>query len=330
MFSLNNRETSRTTGAAWRVLLEPTALTLILSLGAILLAGRWLPDFQPGRTTYLGLPSKDYWRIKMNWNACADVVLAGDSRIQVGVSPAHMADGERGLRIVNYAFAHAGYSQGYLDAVESVLDPKSPNRTIVLGITPLSLTSISEGQNEFLTQMKRKREGRLGRSDRRDFWEEHFPAAWRFLQPRRSIRDFQLTFSKGRYFIEYRRDGWLAARAEPPRPDGGVATYRKKFRRHKVRQEIAERVIRQVEKWRRDGIAVYGVRTPTNPAVRELENTASGFDAQGFAAAFEKVGGTWVVFDLDGWLCYDGTHLDRESAVRFSRELGKRIIPERE
>ena len=143
-------ETTRSGSLLSRLLGERTALAGVLSVLAILLGGWAIPDFEPGRVRYSGLVREEYWRIKMNWHHCADIVLAGDSRIQVGVSPERMNRQLPGLRILNYGFGRVGYSQEYLRAVEALLDPASSDRTIVLGITPSALLKVSQQNNVFL------------------------------------------------------------------------------------------------------------------------------------------------------------------------------------
>lgn len=313
-----------------RLLRERTAVAGVLSVLAILLAGWAIPDFEPGRVRYSGLLRQEYWRIKMNWRHCADIVLAGDSRIQVGVSPEQMNRQLPGLRIINYGFGRVGYSQEYLRAVEALLDPAGSDRIIVLGVTPSSLLQVSQQNNVFLEKLRRRRTAGEAGSAEVPFWKKHFPVCHRFLQPRRGLRDVQLTFGKDKLFMEFFADGWLATYAVPPDPDGGGRTYRAIFAKHKVQPESIDRLLKAVRRWRREGITVYGVRVPTRPRLLALENELSGLDAELFQAAFEQAGGRWLSFDGEGYRCYDGSHLDRRSARRFSEALARQLAADRD
>ena len=65
---------------------------------------------------------------------------------------------------------------------------------------------------------------------------------------------------------------------------------------------------------------------PVSPAMRELEGELSGFDLQAFVDVFEEAGGIWVGLSQETYLSYDGSHLDRDVAIRFSRDVARRIV----
>ena len=56
-----------------------------------------------------------------------------------------------------------------------------------------------------------------------------------------------------------------------------------------------------------------------------LEKELSGFDEAAFVKRFKQAGGAWFSFSLDDYHSFDGSHLHRDSAVQFSKDLAKRI-----
>ena len=132
----------KTRSRPWRF--DRTVGTLLLSLCLLLLIA-WLPkSYRITGNQHL------YWQEKMTWQSCADMVLAGNSRVYHGIAPRRMGRELHDLRIVNYGFSAVGYSPEYLDAIERLLDPHSRRPAIVLGISPASLMPANEKSNKFL------------------------------------------------------------------------------------------------------------------------------------------------------------------------------------
>ena len=114
----------------WRYRDLITLFAALLVLGGI--AARRSPN-EPGES---GLPADVFWCTKAAWRSCADVVVAGDSTVYRGVSPAAMASILPGMRIFNYGFAAIGYGREYLEAIEDMLAPDGGAKIIVLGLNP--------------------------------------------------------------------------------------------------------------------------------------------------------------------------------------------------
>lgn len=267
-----------------------------------------------------GVPESRFWMEKMKWNACADVVLAGDSRVHHGLSPAGMQQRLGECRIVNFGFAGNGYSPEYLDAVERVIDPGSRRPTIVLGITPRSLTPKSLAENEFL-ELRQSQAISIVAS-----WKSHYLAGWlEFFEPwqlqplLRTLRG--ASASNVVRESEFHPDGWVATVWTPPQPAMMVESYRYQFRDNRVSEEATARLLERVRHWTKRGIAVVGIRPPTPPEMEEVENTLGGFDERAFVTMFEEAGGRWLRTDGRRYTTYDGCHLDRESAVRYSNDI---------
>jgi hypothetical protein len=261
--------------------------------------------------------------MKVNWRQCADVILAGDSRAYRGLSPSAMSCHLPNMRILNYGFSSAGFSGAYLRGLENVLDDDSSRKMIVLGITPHSLTEGAARRNSFLSYAKKSRlEKNMLRL---------FDPIWHFLRPVESKEALAiLTFGhfSTHYFQEYHRDGWIAGHKQPGNPTEALRAYSVIFDPGKsgpVSEDIINELIKTVAQWRDKGIEVYGFRMPTCRAMIELEDKFAEFDEGAFVSKFEIAGGTWLAFDQTGYHTYDGSHLHREAAEKFSGELAQKI-----
>ncbi|RPH74873.1 hypothetical protein EHM76_02765, partial [bacterium] len=82
-----------------------------LGLAAILIVA--MGSLRPDKSR--GVPEKRYWATKISWQHCADAVVAGDSRVLGGVSPAEMRRVLSEWRIVNYGFASNLYVPAYCE-----------------------------------------------------------------------------------------------------------------------------------------------------------------------------------------------------------------------
>ena len=262
-----------------------------------------------------------YYLEKTTWQACADVVLAGDSRVHIGVSPEVMAANLNQAAVRNFAFNGTGYTQEYLDRVEQVLSDHGDARTIILGVTPRSLTPEAAANNGFKHF-----------TGRASTWElmkhRHFDAILQFFAPLNLV-ELQQTITPrvtARHFtVQMYDDGWKAVGVDDRRTQLDLHGHREFYLRQKVDPRAIANVLAAVTKWASAGVNVYGFRPPSCTEMVRLEDELSGFDEREFATAFGNAGGMWLrVSNLD-YCCYDGSHLERISAERFSRDLAIRI-----
>ena len=117
--------------------------TLALGLGFVVLLGniRYSDDS--------GMPENIFRFHKIAWRHEADIVVAGDSRAYIGISPAHLArDLPGNPRVLNFGFNAIGYHAQYRQALLDVLDPKADNPRLLLCVSPRSLTRDSISHND--------------------------------------------------------------------------------------------------------------------------------------------------------------------------------------
>jgi hypothetical protein len=263
-----------------------------------------------------GMPRELYWAKKIAWPAQFDLVVTGDSRVLIDVSPAAMGEVLPALRIGNFAFEGNGYSADYLVAIENLLEPGG-RRIIVLGITPVSLTPLSERSSNF-KWLREKHAVELGLQTGLGEIPYFFrPCAW--------VQSFAETGWLGEEDI-YHADGWVSSSLVPEQPEASLDPYRTEaFAGNKVSPRIVDGLLQVVERWTEEGYLVFGFRPPTTVALFEVELELSGFEESAFVYRFRQAGGIWLPFPHGFYPSYDGSHLSDYAAVDFSRDLAGKI-----
>ncbi len=295
-----------------------SVLTLATAVAAVLAVA----IVRPKTLHNLGMGPDSFWRAKLSWSHTSDLVLAGDSRVLEAVSPETMKrrlGAER--EIVNYGFTGNCFTDDYLNAVEGLLRPGGNRPTIVLGITPNSLTRNACQTNGFsdLRKPAPAKNAFVARID-----EQLTP-----FKPVRIKEIPSLFLSSNRlaqsHYYDYHPDGWVGAWQVPENPDEGPPYYRQLLDDNPVLPEIEERVVKAVARWHAAGTKVYGFRPPTTRDVIEVENQLGRFDESSFVTRFERAGGTWVRVAQTDYGSYDGSHLRKEEALRFTDDLAAQI-----
>jgi len=298
-----------------RMAADRTVKTFVLALMLIAAMGLLRPDKPEG------VPGKRFWAMKISWKDYADIVVTGDSRVLGGISPARMEKTLSGRRIVNYGFVNNLYDPEYLDAIDQVLRARSEFKTVILGITPHSLTDDPDILGQF---------SELKRLSKRDlFMDIHFAGLMDFFDYM-SFRDALLGLFPGLAKSHTRReffaDGWLAYSKHPPGEKRELKKYRRMYEKCRVSPAVVDNVMNDVTRWTASGIRVYGVLIPTCREMVALENALSGFNRADFADAFRAAGGVWIDMDQAAYDSFDGSHLQRQSALEFSDDLASRIL----
>ncbi|MBN2445123.1 MAG: hypothetical protein JXO22_00230 [Phycisphaerae bacterium] len=264
-----------------------------------------------------GLESENYWAAKLDWRARADCVLAGDSRVVYALAPRVIETHLAGARVLNYGFNAVAYSVQYLDAIESVIDPASTCPTIVLGITPHSLTGHAMQRSEYTW--------RSAAAGQRSAAGLMISRWLRWCKPMRLdtlARELNPAETSPPIMTLY-EDGWLAF--APPNDSAArqLRWYENAYADGPVDGAVVDALLERVRLWVKSGIDVYGFRPPTNGAMLALEDRLSGLDERCFSKRFEDAGGYWLDVDQLAYHCPDGSHLHRDAATRFSDDIAR-------
>lgn len=259
-----------------------------------------------------------YYYQKLTWKQNADVVILGDSRPMVALSPTAMSGDLKGLRIRNFSFSGVGYSADYLTAAEQVWDNERDDaRIALLGITPRSLRRVSLKANRFTSSARTYTPLTYWKAR----WLSWVPQTWPALD-RPFLKVLTHAGAPGDFKLYRDAYGWF----EPCPQHADLAattTYYRRIQNDPICPEIVDRVLDRVRRWSAIGIHVYGFRPPT---CREMEALEDDFAEESFVRSFEAAGGRWISPPSDDLATYDASHLDADSVSKFSHRIARAVF----
>lgn len=291
----------------------------VFAFSAVLMAA--LGFMRPGSSGDTGMNIDLFWNSKISWKSKFDMVVVGDSRIEYAISPAEMEKIFPDFVIGNYGFQANLYTDDYLDAIAKTLNPESNNKIVVIGVTPLSLSLRISERNRFIERSE------LSGLDR--FLFRRVPKVADFFRPARDEM-FNLLLGKQKtdeLKFEISPDGWLAAHPEQERRQETLDGYKQKFSSDegKVSAESFNTLVNRVKTWTGSDIKVFAFRPPTAPEMVALENELSGYDEEYISTKLRDAGAVWLNFEEGSYESFDNSHLYKESAIMFSRDLAEKI-----
>ncbi len=263
-----------------------------------------------------------FWTQKAFAEPAYSVVALGDSRTYRGISTEAIEQELPNAHALNFGFSSAGLASTLLEVGASKLKPTAQTPIILLGITPWSLTDEAAENKHLKQELKRPLSEQLER---------------RYLNPLVSrLNPFTPKQLKGfvhggetpppiLYHQIHHRHGWVESWKIPENSEEQLKPYATLFDNNPVNQARVDALMQQIRRWTKSGITVVAFRPPSTTAMEELENVKSGFNEISIQQAVETNGGIWLNFKSSQFTSYDGSHLDRQSAKRFSRALGQEI-----
>lgn len=274
-------------------------------------------------------PSQFYIH-KVHATPSYDVVMSGNSRVLQALSPVAMKEQLPDQRILNFGLDGACLTPQLLAEIEKKLDPASRSPIILLGIEPGTLEEYSSGNRKLNIELARSKESR--------FLAFHTQNWGRWFAPVRLYAVASLfalwrdgpTVKNPAHVHEYSRDGWMASTVFPDNRIAVEQEYTAKLNARgdqpeKIALPYADAVMKQVREWTARGIRVFGARMPSDPSVQRYEDAAYDFNEAEIARHFMDAGGIWLPVEAANYHTYDGSHLDKNSAIVFSRDLAGKI-----
>lgn len=278
---------------------------------------------------YAAEPETHFAR-KALWRGEADLVVAGDSRVYRGIAVGRM--GRRmGLRARNFGFSGQSLCGPYLDAVESVLDGDAERRIVLLGVSPFSFrdsTSYRSGHERALDTIERDGET-LIRTVRAERWREAMAPlelelvldrmGWIDVEPARALTD--------EYQEVYHLDGWVASDRQVEDAERRWIEKLPTLAADRPHDEACfEMLLDRIRRWSEEGIVVAAFRLPTSGPTGQEEQRLWPTDWLRLRDVLRDSGGVWVDVPKSDWVLYDGSHLQAESAVRFTDALADGLV----
>jgi hypothetical protein len=303
------------------MLKEKSLICFLISGLLIILAGLNNPTLKDmdAKTEIAG---RRFWVLKTRGETLYDMILLGDSRVYRGVSPQKMETILKGYRIFNYGYSAGGLNNVIYQAAERRLDPASKKKTIILGVTPASLRLSSAQNAQYMEELNRPYDEVL--------LYRYFLPVVDFFSPVSpqyvidTLSNMTQAAEKGDnegYFVEFYDDGWVASWLIPEDPNRLLPHFNDMFQKTKVDNGLIEDLYEQTRAWRDEGISVFAFRVPSSVQMVELENKLSGFDEAAFADGFENAGGIWIDIPTEPYHSFDGSHLEKQSAIQLSLDL---------
>ncbi len=288
-------------------------LTAALTVALVYFVGIYKP--KPISST---IQKEKFWAEKTHSNSKYNVIFIGDSRLYRGIDPKTVSKTLNGLKVLNFGYSSGGHNEVIFDEISNRFVDSDRTRAVVLVLSPYSLTPKAQ-ENSYFNQEKERNE--------RDVFNRRYIAPFfDFFDPVKPSEIFQSNDTKQGYHEAFRPDGWVESYKIPSNPEHALKVYVNDFRDNKVSQDVLDKVYDQVKKWKKQGIRVFGFRIPTTKEMEKLEDSISGYKENEIRMNFEKAGGEWInIEDRYGYVSYDGSHLERKSAIRFSDYIGNEI-----
>jgi len=292
---------------------------ILLSLGwtiVLLAIGGWYLPEAPSSS----MQSDLFWSNKVEPHETFDVVFIGDSRIYRGISPTVITQELSEIdsfSVFNYGFSSAGFDTTFMEAGAALLNPKSKNRIIVLGITASSLAD-ENLVNAHHWQEKNRHPVEIWQRKQINYYLSFFDPTSPLV-----IRNTYREEQSG-YYQNYQLNGWIASDKIPRDEWKAYWHIKNTYPTVTFSSAVRENLIKKVAEWEAKGIQVFGFRPPAAAHFEAVETKC--YPEKALKTQFEAVGGTWIeIPKRKAYVTYDGNHLEEASAKRLSRVVGKAI-----
>ena len=264
------------------------------------------------------LTTKHFWQLKLCQPPANDIVLAGNSRVYLGLSPHHMSKACGKQRIFNFGFVACSLNRRYLEHAVSFLDPDSPNPTLVLGLCPHVLIKPggNNGYNYWASQVLPERRSLLQQIRRDNLSGKAFIKT--------NARNL-LNLSRGLPLNRYFADGWEACLPLFKPSDRYIKVAARLAQSKQVNPGMVDELLEITSELHQRGVTVLAYRPPSAAQLCQLEQNSSGLDFEDFIQRFQQAGGRWLHINPEEYQTFDGAHLDFRNATRLSQKVGKAL-----
>lgn len=296
--------------------IDRTLLALLLAAPLCVAGNRVIPE-SPDPLERDRTDEARFYMVKTMGRQRCDVVVLGDSRSLRDVAPQELSASLPGTRILNFAYNAGGLNPEMYAAATARLAADARAPMVLIGVTPLSLMRVKAGNAQYHEVLHKPRDER--------WMLLHFPELTRWLQsvqPAELVRPLLGFAPHSYYHQEFHDDGWIGSLKEPEVPDEALVVYTAQMTGQALEATLVEALLSQTRAWTTAGVRVVAFRPPTTDVLEALENRLLDFDESELAAQFTAAGGVWLDFPNDPYRTYDGSHMKRESAIAFSRDLG--------
>jgi hypothetical protein len=262
-----------------------------------------------------------FWTQKTFAPAAYNIILLGDSRVYRGISPDVMESKLPGMKVLNFGYSNGGLNPTIFEAAEKKLLHGNHEKVIVVGVTANCLTEYTQNNDQYFMEKKRPREDVFERKYLNGilYWfSATTPEALKEKCNPKPLSSF--------YSNEYHSNGYVGSEKFPVDSMEAIQSYKDDFTNYKVEESFINDLTSQVMKWSRQGIIVIGFRPPTTAPMRALEDSMGHYNEALIKTKFISAGGHWIDLYPVEFTTYDGSHLNKKSAVKLSEVIVEKIL----
>jgi hypothetical protein len=266
------------------------------------------------------IENNSFWKKKTFDKNKYQMILCGDSRIYRGLAPQAMQEILPEISITNFAYGSAGFDEIMLKQIDKRIDYDAPKKMVVLGLTPLTLTAEGMHNYHMNFELETKREELIELLYFKPVFQFFVPITLDQINQKIKGKEFKTSFHQ-----EYTNTGWVASFEDKPWLEAAIKSYSTRFINNQVTEKNLQIVLNQVQLWTNQGVVVFGFRPPTTNKMVALEDSLSGYNETLVESKFIEAGGKWLEFNINDYDTYDGSHLQKESAIQLSIDLATEI-----
>ncbi len=255
--------------------------------------------------------SDRFWIDKAFANSIYDCIIIGDSRVYRGISP-NILNHNLNIKVLNFGFSSAGLTKEYLEFAESKINNYSNNKIIILGVSPYSLTKKATKNYHLKEILDYPIDYKLA--------VKYCPEVVFLFSPI-EIKNLFGSIKRNNYIQEYNPNGWVASGFIKEDSIINIQNYKEDFTDNYVINEIVDEICETITIWCKKDIHVFAFRMVCSDEMFRLENTYSQYNPEKISNSITAAGATWFEFPNEGYHSYDGSHLNKTSALAFSTKL---------
>jgi hypothetical protein len=242
----------------------------------------------------------------------------GDSRTYRGLSPSEMEKELQNMKVFNFGYSNGGLNPVMFNAAQKIFSPESTTRMLVLGVAANCLTDYTQKNDQYIQEKNRPKE---------DVYQRLYLNPFLYLFPTTSPKELMEMGTKetSEYYYrnEYYSDGYVQSEKFPVDTMESISSYINDFTNFKVKDYYIDRLAKSVKECTNKGIVVIGFRPPTTVPMRALEDSMGLYNEALIKEKITEAGGYWIDLQNSEYKTYDGSHLDRNSALLLSKKISR-------
>lgn len=254
-----------------------------------------------------------FWLNKVYGKEQYDVILVGDSRTYKGISPEILTKYCPTFKFFNFGFSSGRINKHLLIEAKKRLKPNG-QRVFIFPCTPIDLINV---KNDHWYELYKE----LSTLSKCPHQLYNLKLRLSPLQERKT--NYNLDFYHETY---YKDSGWCACWQKDPEYQSTFNSYKEQFSKRPFRKTDLSDFIDNLKWCKNNSIKVIAFRMISCQEMDNLEDELSNCDFTDIKNAVRQQDGIWLQRPYNLQLhSYDASHLDFQSAEKFSHWLGKEL-----